>query len=190
MHLPVHSFPFLPVRHWPTWLAIFLGLSALSAQLSASLFTDRALDRDQMAAAVKSAGVPYAPAWAAKSYAVLNRAELVTFQALFLARLSKAGIPVSLPTGRSGWQPRFNCWSFCQAFIVEASYALTLELFHSWSPAERAAIVPCAVRMGDGTIHALLLILTDQGPLWWDPQAGQHRPLTPTELSTIWFPQS
>lgn len=170
-------------------IAVALFLFTFRAA-AAGTFTEQALDRAQMTAAVKAAGIPAPPTWAAKSYAVLKRSELVTFQALFLARLSKDGIPVNLASGRSGWQARFNCWAFCEAFVSDASKALVRDLFHSWSPAERPAIIPFAFTKGDGGCHAIVLILTDAGPVWWDPQIGEHRALTPAELASIWYPQA
>jgi hypothetical protein len=166
----------------------FILALCLASVAHAAHFSEQALSRDQMTAAVLGVGIRAVPQWAALNYAPMRRAELTTFQAMFRARLSKAGVPVSYAA--SGWQARFNCWAFCEAFVVEASLALMLEQHHSWSKAERPAIIPFAFTRADGACHAILLIITDAGPVWWDPQTGEHRNLTAAELASVWYPEA
>ena len=164
-------------------LMLCVALAAATAAIAGDVFTAKVLDRTEMNRRLVAAGIPVdrLPMYAADHYAEFNRAELMSFYAQFRRRADKRLVR---------HDDRFNCFAYSWAMVTEASFTAAHELWHSYTPAWRAAMVPVSYVTEEGKGHCVLLILTNEGAVWWDPQAGLARPLTAMELATVWYPQA
>jgi hypothetical protein len=186
-------------------LGLWAGLWALGATLHASpvpMATGRVLDQTQMMVECNSllpigvmVSVPVQ--FSSLHYAEVDSHWIPGFMDRFRSDLFRQGVPVNLATGKTGWQERFNCTGFTDLFVGEAGAELMVSLWQSRLQVERPAILvvwflpddprrgaaPAAAGPRPG--HAVVLILTEAGPKWWDPQSGEIH-LSSTELSSIY----
>lgn len=86
------------------------------------------------------------------------------------------------------WDPRFDCEADAMAFAIELRARLANELYRTGSPARRpACFMACYIRNGTRDAHAVLFILTDTGPTFYDPAKGGMVVLMPGELASIYY---
>lgn len=167
----------------------FLFLLAVASLPAADLFTATLYTPDEVRAALQSAGIPAArlPNLGGTQYAQVSRGQLLTFNALVSHRLFK----------RFGtrWDSRFCCQSRAWHFVTEASLELASQ---KWTPSgsqegvyERPAVIPVAyhVALNGGRGHEVLVVMTDAGPVWWDPAKGEIPTPSAAELATVFYPQ-
>lgn len=168
-------------------LSLLLAASAAAAPSSATFNGET--DRAGMFAAWRQAApeaLPF-PVLGTYRYAIVRRSALVDVTAEVRRRLSKAyGIGVSIVTGSTGWNPRFDCEAFAMAYSLELRARLMRELWHSDEPATRPAVFIFGHLTGPEKGHALLMILTDEGPVFVDPVVGVVV-LSPEQRRTAYF---
>lgn len=103
--------------------------------------------------------------------------------------LSKAyGIRTSELEQRVTWDTRFDCVALALAANLELRARLMSEYWMASTEARRPACVIVFYRPDhrpDGLNHAILFIVTDQGPVWWDPVSGL-RMLTAEEVKSVY----
>jgi hypothetical protein len=173
---------------------VVLGLAV--AAHARGMATGQVLDRMQLLSAVDRAmaGKVHVPVtFSSGSYAEVRREWIKGFMERFRADLSRKDVPVNLWRGDTGWRPNFNCTAFTDLFLGNAAAELMRDLWHSSVQAERPAIVAVWYTPEDGPVdpvshrrpaHSVVLVLTDQGPVFVDPQRGEVR-LTDRELATV-----
>lgn len=144
---------------------------------------------------LKKAGIPghRLPGFSGTHYVLFRKAELGTFTAKVRNHLYKFYGP--------RWDVRFNCFSFARHFVSQADLLLASEDWHA--PVSRvkrdditafrpAVLVVCYQPGGvidpARSAHAVNLILTDDGPVWYDPQKGAIPRPTDAELATVYYP--
>ncbi|MDP2137726.1 MAG: hypothetical protein Q8J74_07710 [Candidatus Didemnitutus sp.] len=184
------------------WLRLFaacalaLTVAAIGEARGTNMTTGRVFGRIELLAEVDKAVPPgqcVAPiAFSASHYAEVRHRWIIGFLKRFRADLSRKDVPVGSMTYGSGWQTRFNCTAFTDLFLGNASAELMVDLWHARSEAERPAIIaiwytpdraPVDAR-GQRLQHSVVLVVTESGPVFVDPQAGEVI-LSPRELSTI-----
>lgn len=89
------------------------------------------------------------------------------------------------------WDVRYDCNHFAAFFCALANAKFYAANFHSATPAQSLALAEYWYRPGAGAAgHAIVLALTDRGPLWLEPQTGallapgQLLTLTPAEIAS------
>lgn len=178
--------------------AILLScLSALSPVAHArGICAGRVVSRIELLHATEAAmaGCTTAPVeFSADRYAIVRRGWIPGFMNRFRADLSRKDVPVSEVSGDSGWRTGFNCTAFTDLFLGNAGAELLVDQWHSDRQADRPAIIavwytPDSARVDARTqrrpAHCVVLILTDTGPVFVDPQRGEIS-LSPSELRTI-----
>lgn len=131
--------------------------------------------------------------FSADRYAIVRRGWISGFLDRFRADLSRKDVPVSQISGDSGWRAGFNCTAFTDLFLGNAGAELMVDQWHSPRQADRPAIVAVWYTPDDSRVdaqtqrrpaHSIVLILTDDGPVFVDPQRGEVR-LSANELRTI-----
>ena len=166
---------------------LFLAISA--ALLASETFSDKTVDSTALTAIFKKAAPEAAlsPRLARCYYAVVRRSELITVAATVCRTLSKT-YGVGIGPYSNGWNKRFDCEAFAMAYNLELRARLMRELWHSESPVIRpAAFIVCVITR-NGLAHALVFVVTDQGPCWVDPVAGVVS-TTPEERTSIYWLQ-
>lgn len=164
-------------------------------------FTGVFLNRSQMVTQCTLAMVSF-PLTQADSYAVVSYQWLSTCLPTFQQELFDHGIQVSSLTGVSGWATTFNCVAFSRAFqTFAAEHYHTDSRFVAIPPPFLAICTVNYIRDTDARyaasltptqmpeLHQILLVITDRGPVWFDPQIGITT-LTFTELNSISFKQA
>ena len=125
------------------------------------------------------------------NYAVVNSAWIPGFMEVFRAELFSKGVVDNAQSG-SGWVKQFDCLFFTDAFEVLAEEEYTRESFHDFVVAPSLAIVKVNykrdtdIRAGDTDGHSIVVILTEKGLVYLDPQIGPIT-LSPTEINSIFF---
>lgn len=151
----------------------------------AGTFTGKVYNASEVRRIMAAEGIPRLPSFAGTHYAEFSRAELVTFHAVARHRISREFGPQ--------WNDRLNCFGLCWSFVDAATKASAKERFHAPLPepeaVERPAVILVCLKW-NGESHALLLLLTDEGPVWLDPQAGIVRKPTAKEMDTVWYPSA
>lgn len=169
------------------FFAFVLAASAYAVP-SSSTFNGET-DRAGMFAAWRQAApeaLPF-PVLATYRYAVVRRSALVDVTAQVRRTLSKVyGVGVSIVTGSTGWNPRFDCEAFAMAYSLELRARLMRELWHSGEEATRPAVFMFGHLTGPDRGHALLFVLTDEGPVFVDPVVGVVV-LSPEQRRTAYF---
>ncbi len=133
------------------------------------------------------------------SYAEVSNAWLSSYSTMsaFKADLFKRGVISSTFTGASGWDVTFDCVYFCHAFITYAQEEYHKAAERVTNPPPGLAIIwieyyrdsdlaDAAAHHKEADGHAILLVLTDHGPIFFDPQTGIVT-LSPTEVNSIFF---
>lgn len=150
-------------------------------------FTGRVLTPSQLSIQCIFAGMsPLEPVVTESlTYAEVSSTWLASYQSTFQARLFAEGVMVSVSSGSSGWDVDFDCVAFTLAFITYAQEQYHRDAFYTAHPAPALAIIrieyvrdsdlryaaslkPPAAPEG----HAILLIITEMGPRFYDPQTG------------------
>ena len=144
---------------------------------------------------LRAAGIPASrlPASSGTHYVLLRHDELGLFTAKVRNHLYKYFGP--------GWDVRFNCFSFARHLVSLADLTLATEDWHAPVPRAKrddivafrpATLVVCYLPHGvvdpSRSGHAVNLILTDRGPVWYDPQHGSIPRPTDAELATVYYP--
>lgn len=170
---------------------ILLAILVLPAALWASAtFPGPSVTGLELAATVPNGaprpvlGLSHAPAVPTR-YAIVDRAALVDITATVRRTLSRTyGIGVGIVS--TGWDPRFDCEAFALAWQLELRARLMREWFHSdaTTVTRPAAFMICILRGRAG--HALISVLTTEGPVIIDPVVGPVN-LTPDEVASIYY---
>lgn len=113
-------------------------------------------------------------------WATVRRSDLPFIQADYRRHVFKNFGP--------NWDPRFDCEAAAMAFALELRARLANELYRTGSPVRRpACFMACYVRNGTKDAHAILFILTDEGPVFYDPAVGGVVVLMPGELASLYY---
>lgn len=174
-----------------------MTVAAIGEARGTNMTTGRVYGRIELLAQVDIAVPPgqcVAPVvFSASHYAEVRHRWIIGFLKRFRADLSRKDVPVGSMSNGPGWQTRFNCTAFTDLFLGNASAELMVDLWHARSDAERPAIIaiwytpdraPVDARSGQRLQHSVVLIVTDSGPVFVDPQVGEVI-LSPRELRTI-----
>lgn len=115
-----------------------------------------------------------------KSYAEVDRGWLLRSYDLWRTEIHSLGV--------TKWDPRFNCVHFSQHFVAWLQLRYYLQTFHARGvTADGLAVGVFAYkREPDGSGHALLIVLTQNGREFFEPQTGQFVTLTPDEIKSSW----
>jgi hypothetical protein len=83
------------------------------------------------------------------------------------------------------WNERFDCNQFAALYIALANARFYAANFHAETPAQSLALAEYWYRPGgSGNGHAIVLALTDRGPLFIEPQTGALLYLNPAEITS------
>lgn len=192
------SFQILPSRTLRRLRAALslIAVVALPVLLPArGMVTGQVLDRISLLNAANNAmtGAAAPVQFSASQYALVRRTWIDGFLERFRADLSRKDVPISTNRGDSGWRTGFNCVAFTDLFLGNAAAEMMVDQFHERVQADRPAIIAIWYTPEKGTVnprtgqrdaHSIVLILTDQGPVFVDPQRGQIQ-LTQAELNTV-----
>jgi hypothetical protein len=137
--------------------------------------------------------VPVPVTFSADRYALVRRSWINGFMERFREDLSRKDVPVNEIRGDSGWRQGFNCTAFTDLFLGNAAAELMVDQWHNSVQADRPAIVavwytPDRAKVDPRThrrpAHSVVLILTDTGAVFVDPQLGEIK-LSSNELRTV-----
>lgn len=169
-----------------------LPLLAQAGQMATGKIIDRvALLKETDRAMSGRALVPVT--FSADRYALVRHSWISGFMERFRDDLSRKDVPVSTVTGDSGWRSGFNCTGFTDLFLGNAAAELMVDQWHNAEHADRPAIVAVwytpdnariDVRTHHRQAHSIVLIFTDTGAVFVDPQRGEVT-LSASELRTI-----
>ena len=175
------------------WAAVLLlALLLPGSAVAAPDYFSGTITREALCRSLIEAGVPASrlPLLGASHYVLVRRSEVSSLIKLAHYRLSRDLGP--------RWDQRFNCLSFAWNLVNEATKELAREDWHAPVPAAKRdsviAIRPAVVAIsylqnGGQSAHAINLIATDEGLVWYDPQNGREvRP--PRDLETVFYPDS
>jgi hypothetical protein len=112
------------------------------------------------------------------AYAQVNSAWLKEFYADFRAEIFRQGV--------TKWDERFDCNHFAAYYVALAQTRFYLATFHSRTKAQSLAVATYWYTRPTGR-HAIVIALTERGPVFIEPQTGAEVRLTPAEKSTA-FP--
>lgn len=124
--------------------------------------------------------LPYATLGDA-SYAQVNSAWLKAFYSEFRDELFRQGV--------TKWDARFDCNHFASYYAALAQTKFYAANFQSWTTAQTLAVGPFWYQSPRG-YHAIVLALTERGPVFIEPQTGAELRLSPAELASVgmcWF---
>ncbi|MBA3850610.1 MAG: hypothetical protein C0502_11560 [Opitutus sp.] len=188
------------MQFWPrlcrALVLVCMGLVGVTGAQASRMTTGLVIDRMtllRMTDRVMESGAVVPVLFSADRYAVVRRGWIAGFLNRFRDDLSRKNVPVSLPQGDSGWRTGFNCTAFTDLFLGNAAAEMMVDQWHSDAQADRPAIVavwytpdtaPIDPRTKRRQAHSVVLILTDAGPVFVDPQSGVVN-LTRTELLTV-----
>lgn len=187
----------LVTRQW--WALSVIAMAALvlpSHAWAGRMATGKVIDRVALLhetdrAMASRAVVPVT--FSADRYALVRHSWISGFLQRFRADLSRKDVPVSELRGDSGWRQGFNCTAFTDLFLGNAAAELMVDQWHERVQADRPAIVavwytpdnsPFDPKTRRRAAHSVVLILTDVGAVFVDPQSGEIT-LTATELGTV-----
>lgn len=131
--------------------------------------------------------------FSADRYALVRHSWVAGFLERFRQDLSRKEVPVCDARGDTGWRQGFNCTAFTDLFLGNAGAELMVDQWHHTEQADRPAIIalwytPDRAKVDPRTnrrpAHSIVLILTDDGPVFVDPQSGEIQ-LSPRELDTV-----
>jgi len=131
--------------------------------------------------------------FSADRYALVRHSWINGFLERFREDLSRKEVPVSELRGDSGWRQGFNCTAFTDLFLGNAAAELMVDQWHDRVQADRPAIVAVWYTPDNAKVdartrrrpaHSVVLILTDTGAVFVDPQRGEIN-LSPSELRTV-----
>jgi hypothetical protein len=131
--------------------------------------------------------------FSADRYALVRHSWISGFLERFRQDLFRKDVPVNQLRSDTGWRRGFNCTAFTDLFLGNAAAELMVDQWHEREQADRPAIVavwytPDHSKPDPQTkrraAHSVVLILTDSGAVFVDPQRGEIN-LSPTELRTV-----
>lgn len=158
------------MKTFPLILCLFLASTGHASDTFTTETNLGGLVREFMLSAPSGS---HRPVLGAHRYAIVKRSALAEVTATVRRTISKAyGVPVSIVTQSSGWNPRWDCEAFAMAYALELRARMMRELFHSDSKATRPACFIVDHETSPTTSHAILFILTDEGAVWVDPVVG------------------
>jgi hypothetical protein len=182
---------------WRTIVVVALAALALPSPAQAGrMTTGKVIDRVVLLRETDRAMAGRAPVpvtFSADRYALVRHSWIGGFLQRFRQDLSRKDVPVSELRGDSGWRQGFNCTAFTDLFLGNAAAELMVDQWHEQEQADRPAIVavwytPDNAKVDPRTrrrpAHSVVLILTDSGAVFVDPQSGEIQ-LTPAELRTV-----
>ena len=113
------------------------------------------------------------------SYAEVLSSALPVFESDLQAELSRLGVV--------GWQARADCKEFARMYVAVAQARYANAAFYSFDLPPSLAIAEVWYHRSDGKSHAAVLAMTDQGPVFIEPQTGATIVLSPAERASINF---
>jgi hypothetical protein len=172
--------------------ALWLPSAASAGRMTTGKVIDRiALLQEADRAMSGRALVPVT--FSADRYALVRHSWISGFLERFRQDLSRKDVPVNDVRSDSGWRRGFNCTAFTDLFLGNAAAELMVDQWHEREQADRPAIMavwytPDHAKPDPQTnrrpAHSVVLILTDSGAVFVDPQRGEIN-LSPTELRTV-----
>lgn len=106
-------------------------------------------------------------------YSQVNSAWLKDFYPTFRAEIFRQGVVK--------WDDRFDCNHFASYYVALAQTQFYLAAWRSGTPAQSLAIGQFWYVRKSGIGHALVVALTERGPVFIEPQTGAEVKLTPEE---------
>ena len=113
------------------------------------------------------------------SYAEVLSSALPGFEADLQSELSLLGVV--------GWQARADCKEFARMYCAVAQARYANAAFYSFDLPPSLAIAEVWYHRDDGKGHAIVLAVTEQGPVFIEPQTGAVIELSPAERVSINF---
>lgn len=136
------------------------------------------------------------PILSANNYLEVNNDAIQSLIDSYRNELFHLNVVVSDVTGQSGWDQRFNCTDFTDLFLGYSGAKVMNQLRTSWSLGQKPAIF-AVWYMPDSEIgkinqvgHSIVLIITNKGFVFVDPQLENPVHLTATELNSIYHIRS
>ncbi len=170
----------------------------VQASTAAGMFTKVIYSRDDVSRICLPLGA-VGTLFQANTYAQVRASELPAFTQRYRYFLfGPLNVPISEVSYKTGWTPRFNCVFFSESYAVLAGSELNSVSFYSWTAADRPAVFvvwyfPTNAPVdssGRRIPHSIVLVLTDVGPKFIEPQmswtpTGEVN-LTQTEINSIY----
>jgi hypothetical protein len=113
-----------------------------------------------------------------QGYAIVHKAWLSAYYDVFKADLFAKDIV--------GWEGRFDCNKFATAYASGVQMRFYRDQFHSRLPAQAAAVGEVWYSGINGP-HAVNIALTEQGPVFIEPQTGKFLSISPQEVASIYY---
>lgn len=114
-----------------------------------------------------------------ESYAVVSSAWLGQFYKRWRADLSRQGVVK--------WDSRFDCNRFVASFCATAQMEFFRNTFHSRVQAQALAVGELWYTQDGVGPHAVVVAITEEGTVFFEPQTGEILTLRITELASIGF---
>lgn len=153
-------------------IALVLACAGCSKQEPAAMATTRVLSGAEVRAAV-----PFALAGDA-AYAEVNSASLRTYYDTFRSEIFRQGV--------TKWDERFDCNHFASYYVALAQTKFYLAQFQSRTTAQTLALGTYWYQSPRGP-HAIVVAITERGPIYIEPQTGGELILTPAQQSSAWL---
>jgi hypothetical protein len=115
------------------------------------------------------------------NYAVVNSQSLQSFYDNLSSILSEQGLVK--------WDSRFDCNHFSSLYIALAQSKWAVAAWNSNTPAQSLALAEIWYNRGGvkNNGHAIVLAVTENGPIYIEPQTGQQIILSEVEVNSIYF---
>jgi len=113
------------------------------------------------------------------TYGEVNSAWLAGFYERWRADIFEKGV--------TKWEGRFDCNKFAAAFCASAQLEYYRDNFHSWTPGQALAVAEVWYRPDKGGAHAIVVAMTERGPVYVEPQTGKELALTESEKRSVYF---
>ena len=135
----------------------------------------------------------------AQNYLEVRAVALPALINAYRYELSSLGVGVSDVTGNSGWDVRFNCTDFTDLFLGFSGSQVMRQLWTSSTEGQKPAIFavwyvrdksPVPTGPGSGRRHSIVLVLTDKGPVFLDPQEQDPVMLSTQEKASAYHVRS
>jgi hypothetical protein len=131
------------------------------------------------------------PTLSTQNYLEVDQSALPVLIDSYRQELFNQGIAISDITGQSGWDTRFNCTDFTDYFLGYAGAKVMVQLSNSWSVGQKPAIfalwyLPDGAKIG----HSIVVVITNKGIIFIDPQLQNPVTLTLTERASVYHLRS
>ena len=110
------------------------------------------------------------------SYAEVNAAWLKSYYDSFRSSLFREGVVK--------WDGRFDCNHFASFYVALAQIKFFNENFHGGTRAQTLAVGECWFMQTPITAHAVVMAITDLGPIYIEPQTGQQIALSTAQIAS------